>query len=106
MKLLTKKTFSNLLEEYSFVLLNSQLQNSESPSLYKESSYKINDYEYSLSKIDLSNLPAQEVVSINSIIPEKVFECDLGSYGFYFVTFEKPTNIFLGKKDFLLGYIL
>ena len=71
----------------------------EGASLYKETSYKINDYEYSLSKIDLSNLPAQEVVSINSIIPEKVFECDLGSYGFYFVTFEKPTNIFHKKKD-------
>ena len=101
----TKKTFSELLEEYSFVLINHRAV-AEGASLYKETSYKINDYEYHLSKIDLANLPAQEVVSINSIIPEKVFECDLGAYGFYFVTFEKPTNIFLGKKDFLLGYIL
>lgn len=101
----TKKTFSELLEEYSFVLINHRAV-AEGASLYKETSYKINDYEYHLSKIDLANLPAQGKVEIKSIIPEKVFECDLGAYGFYFVTFEKPTNIFLGKKDFLLGYIL
>jgi len=98
----TSKTFSELLEEYSFLLLNPQAKKSELSSLYKESLGKVNNYEYALSKIDLSNLPAPEKVEIKSIIPEKVSECDFGSYGFYFVTFEKPTNIFLGKKDFLL----
>ena len=92
------------MKEYSFVLLNLQAIETEVVSLNKETLCKINDYEYHLSKIDLSNLPAQEKVEIKSIIPEKVFESDLGAYGFYFLTFEKPTNIFLGKKDFLLEY--
>ena len=100
----TSKTFSDLLKEYSFVLLNLQDIESETVSLNKESVCKINDYEYHLSKIDLANLPAQGKIEIKSIIPEKVLECDLGAYGFYFLTFEKPTNIFLGKKDFLLKY--
>lgn len=100
----TSKTFSELLKEYSFVLLNLQALETEVVSLNKETVCKINDYEYHLSKIDLSNLPAQGKVEIKSIIPEKVFESDLGAYGFYFLTFEKPTNIFLGKKDFLLKY--
>ena len=81
-------------------LLGEHLKHSFSKEIHEQ----INDYEYHLSKIDLSNLPAQEKVEIKSIVPEKVFESDLGAYGFYFLTFEKPTNIFLGKKDFLLKY--
>ena len=76
------------------------------PSLYKDCSETLNDFDFKLNKIDLSNLPSENNYSILGIRPENLENAYLGAYGFNVVVFNESTDIILKIKDFLFYRVL
>jgi hypothetical protein len=97
----TNKTFNDLICEFSYILLNVQNLNTEMPSLYKECSETLNDFDFKLNKIDLSNLPSENKLNIKGTEPDDIENAYLGAYGINFVVFNEPTDIILKIKDYL-----
>lgn len=97
----TNKTFNDLICEFSYILFNVQNLNTEMPSLYKDCSETLNDFDFKLNKIDLSNLPSENKLNIKGIEPNDIENAYLGAYGINFVVFNEPTDIILKIKDYL-----
>lgn len=102
----TNKTFNDLLYEFSLILFNTKNLNLQMPSLYKDCSETLNDFDFKLNKIDLSNLPSENNYSILGIRPENLENAYLGAYGFNVVVFDESTDIILKIKDFLFYRVL
>lgn len=98
----TKKSFNDLLCEFSYILLNPQCLNTDMPSLYRDCSETLNGFDFNLNKIDLTNLPSENKLNIKGIAPNNLENAYLGAYGFNVVVFKEPTDIILKIKDFLL----
>ena len=95
------KSFSDLLMEFGSVVLNtSSYDYSSYPSLYREYSGTVDNYEFKLEKIDLENLTG-EPNEIGFYLPTEIENAYLGSYGFQIVYFEDPTDIVLKIKSVL-----
>ena len=97
----TNLTFSDLLNEFPLILLNTKNQDSDMPSLFKaveEELPGLTDYTYKLKEIDFGDLSNGDF-SVNN--PDRASELSLDSYGFQFYYFTAPAKVMLSIKDFL-----
>lgn len=100
----TTLTFNDLLKEFPAILINTQNNRTDLPSLNKEVSGAINadlsEYNYHLKAINLDCL--REGVSIRPDDIKYLSSTDFDSYGFLFFDFKEKTDINLSLKDFLI----
>lgn len=99
----TNKTFTDLLCEFPYVMVNESNQNSEYPSLCKTTKKQlpgVQNYYYELDEIGPSKFP--DDLSINAINIEYLNTEPLDAYGFQFVKFNKKTTEQIEYKNFLI----